>query len=85
MSITYIADIINFLISGKGLLIIGAVIFVIIYVISGLILKIIELIGKVFSSTPVSVIVGLAAIAVGVILIFAPALLGIDPLLWPAP
>ncbi len=79
MSVTYIADVINFLISGKGLLIIGAVIFVIVYVISGLILKLIELIGKVFSSTPVSVIVGLAAIAIGVIIIFAPSLVGLVP------
>ena len=69
-------------------MIIGAIIFVIIYVISGLILKILELIGKVFASTPVSVIVGLAAIAVGVVLIaihsglLSPDVLGIDPLLW---
>ena len=57
----------------------------IIYVISGLIIKLIELIGKLFAWTPITVIVGLAAIAVGVILFFAPAMLGIDPLLWPAP
>jgi len=85
MSISSVANVVNFLISGKGLLAIGAIIFVIIYVISGLIIKLIELIGKLFAWTPITVIVGLAAIAVGVILFFAPAMLGIDPLLWPAP
>ena len=77
MALPYIGDIINFLISGKGLLIIGFVIFAIVYVIAGLLVKIIELIGKVFASTPVSVLVGLAAIAVGVIVIFNPALVGL--------
>ncbi|TFG34325.1 hypothetical protein EU527_03760 [Candidatus Thorarchaeota archaeon] len=83
MSITYVADIINFLISGKGLLIIGGIIFVFVYVISGLIFKLLELLGKVFASTPISVIVGLAAIAVGVVVIFAPDLLGL--VAWPTP
>lgn len=81
MAVPYVADIINFLISGKGLLIIGAIIFVIIYVISGLILKLIELIGKIFASTPVSVIVGLLAIGVGVVVLIAPDLLGLID--WP--
>ena len=74
-------DVINFLISGKGLLIIGFIVFCVAYVVSGLILKLIELIGKVFASVPVSVIVGLAAIAVGVVVIFAPGLLGL--VAWP--
>ncbi len=77
MSITYIADAINFIISGKGLIIIGFVVFCVVYVLSSLLIKIIELIGKVFASTPVSVIVGLAAIGVGVVVIFAPGLLGL--------
>ena len=81
MSITYLADAINFIISGKGLIIIGFVVFCVVYVLSSLLIKIIELIGKVFASTPVSVIVGLAAIAVGVIVIFAPGLLGL--VAWP--
>ncbi|TFG34244.1 hypothetical protein EU527_04300 [Candidatus Thorarchaeota archaeon] len=81
MAVPYVADIINFLISGKGLLIIGAIIFVIIYVISGLILKLIELIGKIFASTPVSIIVGLLAIGVGVVVLIAPDLLGLID--WP--
>jgi hypothetical protein len=79
MSITYIADIINFIISGKGLIIIGFVVFCVVYVLSSLLIKIIELIGKVFASTPVSVLVGLAAIAVGVVVIFAPTLVGLVP------
>lgn len=74
-------DIINFLISGKGLLIIGFIIFCVAYVVGGLIIKLIQLIGKIFASTPVSVLVGLAAIAVGVIIIFNPTLLGL--VAWP--
>ncbi len=76
-----VGDVINFLISGKGLIIIGAIIFVIVYVISGLVFKLIELIAKIFASAPVSVIIGLAAIAVGVIIIFNPVLLGL--VAWP--
>jgi len=79
MAIQPLADAINFLISGKGLLIIGFIIFCVAYVISGLILKLIQLIGKIFASVPVSVIVGLAAIAVGVVIILNPALLGLVP------
>ena len=74
-------DIINFLISGKGLLIIGFIVFCVVYVISGLILKVLEIIGKIFASVPVSVIVGLAAIGVGVVIIFAPGLVGL--VAWP--
>jgi len=74
-------DVINFLISGKGLIIIGAIIFVIVYVISGLVFKLIELIAKIFASAPVSVIIGIAAIAVGVIVIINPAMLGL--IAWP--
>ena len=74
-------DVINFLISGKGLLIIGFIVFCVAYVISGLILKIIEIIGKIFASVPVSVLVGLAAIAVGVVVLLAPGMLGL--VAWP--
>jgi len=76
-TIPTVAQIVDFLISGKGLLIIGFIVFCVAYVVSGLILKLIELIGKVFASVPVSVIVGLAAIGVGVVVIFAPGLLGL--------
>jgi len=81
MALPGISDVINFLISGKGLLIIGFIIFCVAYVIGGLILKLIELIGKVFASVPVSVLVGLAAIAVGVVVLIAPGLLGL--VAWP--
>jgi hypothetical protein len=77
MSITFVADVINFLISGKGLLIFGFIVFCVAYVVGGLILKLIQLIGKVFASRPVSVLVGLAAIAIGVVVIFNPSLLGL--------
>ena len=81
MAIPGVSDAILFLISGKGLLIIGFIIFCVAYVVGGLILKLIQLIGKIFASVPVSVIVGLAAIAVGVVIIFAPGLLGL--IAWP--
>lgn len=79
----FAGDIINFLISGKGLIIVGAIIFVFVYVISGLIFSLIGIIGKIFASAPVSVIIGLAAIAVGVIVIINPAMLGL--VAWPLP
>ena len=77
------AQAVDFLISGKGLIIIGAIIFVFVYVISGLIFALIGIIGKIFASAPVSVLIGLAAIAVGVIVIFNPAMLGL--VAWPLP
>jgi len=81
MAVPYIGDAILFLISGKGLLVIGFIIFCVAYVLGGLLIKLIQLIGKVFASVPVSVLVGLAAIAVGVIVILNPALLGL--VAWP--
>jgi len=80
MAIPGLSDAILFLISGKGLLVIGFIVFCVAYVVGGLILKLIQLIGKIFASVPVSVIVGLAAIAVGVVVLFAPGLLGL--VLW---
>jgi hypothetical protein len=82
MSITFAADAINFLISGKGLLIFGFIIFCVAYVIGGLVIKLIQLIGKIFASRPVSVLVGLAAIGIGVVVILNPTLLGLI-LPWP--
>ncbi|MFW9975371.1 MAG: hypothetical protein ACFFDQ_08920 [Candidatus Thorarchaeota archaeon] len=78
-SIPVIGDAAVWLTSGKGLLVIGFIIFCVAYVIGGLIIKLIQLIGKVFASVPVSVLVGLAAIAVGVIVILNPALVGLVP------
>ncbi len=69
-------------ISVKGLLVIGFVIFCVVYLLGGLLIKLIELVGKVFASTPVSIIIGLAAIAIGVIVLVNPAILS---LAWPPP
>jgi hypothetical protein len=80
-SIPVITDAADFITSGKGMLIIGFIIFCVAYVVGGLILKLIQLIGKIFASVPVSVLVGLGAIAVGVIVILNPALLGL--VAWP--
>jgi hypothetical protein len=79
--IPVLGDAAVWLTSGKGLLVIGFIIFCVAYVVGGLIIKLIQLIGKIFASVPVSVLVGLAAIAVGVIVILNPALLGLGP--WP--
>ena len=80
-SIPVIGEAAVWLTSGKGLLVIGFIIFCVAYVVGGLIIKLIQLIGKIFASVPVSVLVGLAAMAVGVIVILNPALLGL--VAWP--
>ncbi|MFX1579634.1 MAG: hypothetical protein ACFFBJ_08280 [Promethearchaeota archaeon] len=83
-TVPYIQDAALWLTSGKGLLVIGFIIFCVAYVVGGLIIKLIQLIGKIFASRPVSVLVGLIAIGVGVIIIFSPSLVGlIVP--WPVP
>lgn len=76
-----IGQYVSWLTSGKGMLVIGFIIFCVVYVLGGLIIKIVELIGKVFASRPVSVLVGLGAIAVGVIVILNPTLVGL--VAWP--
>ncbi|MGY5876408.1 MAG: hypothetical protein RTU30_11740 [Candidatus Thorarchaeota archaeon] len=73
----YAYDALVFLTSLKGMLIVGAIIFVFIYIISGLILKFIELIGKFFSWTPVSIIIGLVCVAAGIIVLIMPEALNL--------
>ena len=75
--VNYIYDALNFLTSLKGMLILGAIIFVFAYVISGLIMKLIELIGKFFAWTPISVIIGLACIVAGIVILILPTVLGL--------
>ncbi len=72
-----IAAIATQIVSLKGLIIIFIVVFSIIYVVGGLVVKLIQLIGKVFSSTPVSVLVGLVAIGLGIVVLVAPYLLSL--------
>ncbi len=74
-------DALLFLTSLKGLLIIGAIIFVFVYVISGLIMKLFELIGKFFAWTPISVLIGVACVVVGIVVAVLPGFLGL-PLNW---
>ncbi|MHA1928243.1 MAG: hypothetical protein ACTSV2_06660 [Candidatus Thorarchaeota archaeon] len=71
-------------ISLKWMAVIGVILFIFFYGLFGLALGIITLIGKIFSSTPILVIIGLAAIAIGAIVMVAPALLGIV-VPWPPP
>jgi hypothetical protein len=79
-SLPGIGDFIAQVVSVKGLLIIGVIIFCVVYLLGGLLIKIIELVGKVFASTPVSILIGLAAIAIGVIVLYDPSILS---LAWP--
>lgn len=81
VSTPVIGEYIAWLTSGKGMLVIGFIIFCVAYVLGGLLIKLIQLIGKIFASVPVSVLVGLAAIGVGVIVLLNPALLGLAA--WP--
>lgn len=67
----------------KWMLVIWAVLFFVVYGLSSLIIKLVELIGKIFSMTLFSVIIGLACIAVGVIAILYPEILFTIP--WPVP
>ncbi len=77
-----IGEYIQQIISLKWMIVIGVIIFCVVYVLGGLVIKLIQLIGKVFASTPVSVLVGLAAIAVGVVVILSPVTLGLA-IPWP--
>ncbi|MBD3158050.1 MAG: hypothetical protein GF309_04615 [Candidatus Lokiarchaeota archaeon] len=61
----------------KWMLVIGIVIFSVVYTIGGLILGIIELIGRVFASRPVSILIGLGCIAIGIVVLVSPSTVGI--------
>ncbi|RDE17817.1 MAG: hypothetical protein C4K49_00760 [Candidatus Thorarchaeota archaeon] len=75
--------IITQIVSLKGMVVIFIIIFCVIYVLGGLLIKLIQLIGKVFAAAPVSVLIGLACIAIGAIVILAPTLLNL--VAWPTP
>ena len=57
------------IVSLKVMIVIFIIIFCVVYMIGGLIIKLIQLIGRIFSSTPVSIFLGLIAMAVGVIVV----------------
>jgi len=83
-SAAYIGETITQIISLKWMIVIGIALFFFFYFIFGLVINVVKLIGKIFSSTPILIIIGLAAIAVGVMVLVVPDLLGIvDP--WPLP
>lgn len=83
-AVPQVAQIVDFVISGTGLLLIGFIVFCVAYVIGGFILGLIGLIGKIFASRPVSVIIGLVGMAVGVVVILLPELLGMPIVIpWP--
>ncbi len=72
-----IGEIIAQVVSLKGLIVIFIIIFAVVYLLAGLMIKLIQLIGKVFSSTIVSVLIGIAAIAIGIIIFVDPAIVGL--------
>jgi len=80
----FIGEYITQIISLKWMAVIAFVIFAVVYLLSSLLIKLIQLIGKVFASTPVSVLLGLAAVAVGIIIFLSPALVGMG-IPWPTP
>ncbi|MDF1539967.1 MAG: hypothetical protein P1Q69_13805 [Candidatus Thorarchaeota archaeon] len=80
----YVGEYIVQITSLKWMAVIAAILFFFFYGLFGLIINIVALIGKIFSSTPLLVIIGLAAIAVGIITIAAPGLLNLV-IPWPAP
>ena len=72
------------IISLKWMAVIGVVVFAIAYSLGGFLLSLVSLLGKVFSSTPLSILVGLACIGVGIVVLVMPDLVGIvTP--WPIP
>jgi hypothetical protein len=78
----YIGDYIIQIRSLKWMAVIGFIIFAFVYMISGLVMSIINLLGKIFSLTPISIIIGLGCIAVGVLVFFFPDMLGLT-IPWP--
>jgi hypothetical protein len=80
----FIGEYITQIISLKWMAVIAFVIFAVVYLLSGLLIKLIQLIGKVFAATPVIVLIGLAALGVGIIIFFAPEMVGLG-VAWPTP
>ena len=68
-SAAVIGETITQIISLKWMLVIGVILFFFFYGIFGLIINLVKLIGRIFSATPLLVIIGLASIAVGVFVI----------------
>lgn len=73
----YIGEYVTQIISLKWMAVIGIVIFGIAYSLGGFLLSIMSLLGKIFSSTPISILVGLACIGVGIVVLVMPDLVGI--------
>lgn len=79
MDLSFINEVLTF----KWMAVLWFVFFFLIYGFTSLFIKLVELIGKIFAATPVSVILGLACIAVGIIALVAPDMLFTIP--WPTP
>ncbi len=69
-------EIVTQIISLKWMAVIGVVIFILVYMFAGVILNFMAFIGKVLASTPVLVIIGLAALGIGIVVLWDPSILG---------
>ncbi|MGV9170300.1 MAG: hypothetical protein ACOC38_10220 [Promethearchaeia archaeon] len=61
----------------KWMLLIGIIIFSVVYTLGSLILGLIELIGRIFAARPVSILIGLSCIVIGIIVLVSPSTVGI--------
>ncbi len=73
----YIGEYITQIISLKWMVVIGIIVFGIAYSLGGFLLSIMSLLGKIFSATPISILIGLACIGVGIVVLVMPGLVGI--------
>ena len=72
-----VGEYITQIISLKWMAVIGVIVFAIAYSLGGFLLSLVGLLGKIFSATPISIIIGLACIGVGIVVLVMPDLVGI--------
>ena len=73
----FVGEYVSQIISLKWMAVIGVIVFAIAYSLGGFLLSVMSLLGKIFSSTPISILVGLACIGVGIVVLVMPDLVGI--------
>ncbi len=73
----FVGEYVSQIISLKWMAVIGVVVFAIAYSLGGFLLSLMSLLGKIFSSTPISILIGLACIGVGIVVLVMPDLVGI--------
>ena len=73
----FVGEYVSQIISLKWMAVIGVIVFAIAYSLGGFLLSVMSLLGKIFSSTPISILIGLACIGVGIVVLVMPDLVGI--------